>query len=307
MTRTNDGLADAHARVPARTRGRPKLSGDVVSLGAFSRSRPACSRYVLAAGERRGPEFVLPRPLGGRKTITLVHPMRLFSATMALLSACGHEPPPARPPARLVAGASDTVVVNSEYPTTLPVRALDAEGRTVAGTSIRFVSAGSHSLPITAAGAVTCPRSGDFVVRATLDRLMLPLAVQCRLVEYVRTPGPIQFVLGDSMLSLPIAVRFVSYDAKARPISPAVAHVSVGDTSIVSLHGRVISPRRRGITWANARVGVREGPTGVHVYQRVDTLAALDTLLRVRDIQAALRGAPPFAQRRGAPAESAAG
>jgi hypothetical protein len=51
--------------------------------------------------------------------------MRTATAAVALLlaSACK------APPARLVTGASDTVVVNNQRPVHLPVRVLDARGR----------------------------------------------------------------------------------------------------------------------------------------------------------------------------------
>jgi hypothetical protein len=180
--------------------------------------------------------------------------MRVLAATIVLLCACERQPQPG-PPVHLVAGASDTVVVNSRYPMALPVRALDAMGRTVAGAPIRYTWAGHDSLPVTATGAVTCTRSGDFAVRAALGPLTLRLVVQCRRVEYVRMSGPLQFVLGDSALSQPFAIRFVAYGADARPIAPVMAGVSVGNTGIASFRGLLLSPREREITWANVRVG----------------------------------------------------
>ncbi len=104
-------------------------------------------------------------------------------------------------------------------------------------------------------------------------------------MEYVRIPGPLQFVLGDSALSQPLALPVVAYGADARPIAPFVAGVSVRDTGVATLRGLTLSPRSRGITQASARVGDRDARMGVHVYQRVDTLASLDTLLRVRPRQ----------------------
>lgn len=185
----------------------------------------------------------------------------------------------------LVSGASDTIVVNSHYPVALPVRALDARGHAIATGPIRFTWIGGDSVPVTGDGAVTCTKSGDLAVRAALGALTLRLIVQCRRVENVRMPGPFQFVLGDAALSRPIPLSFVAYDASAHPISPTTATAGVGDSAVARLHGLVLSPQGRGITWAGVRIGERDGVMGVHVYQRVDTLAALDTLLRVRDVQ----------------------
>jgi len=186
---------------------------------------------------------------------------------------------------RLVSDASDTIIVNSAYATLLPVRAIDAVGRVVAAAPIRFALDGRDSILVSTTGAVTCSRSGDFAVRATTGPLSRRLIVQCRRVENVRMAGPVQFVLGDTALTRPASLRFVAYDSGARPVARVRAAVSVGDTGVVGLQGIVVSPRRRGITWANVRVGERDGGTGVHVYQRVSSLDALDTLLRVRDRQ----------------------
>ena len=185
------------------------------------------------------------------------------------------------PAVRLTAGPTETVIINGRHPTPLAVRALDAAGRTVAGAPVRYAWAGGDALPVTPGGDVTCTRSGDLVVRAVSGRVAARLRVQCRVVEYVSIPGPLQFVLGDSALSRPVPLPVVTYGADARPIAPAVAGVSVRDTDIATLRGLILAPRRRGITLASASVGDRAGRIGVHVYQRVDTLAALDTLLRV--------------------------
>ena len=198
----------------------------------------------------------------------------------AVLFACG-QPSQSGRPVRLTVGVSDTVVLNSRYPRTLPVRALDAAGRTLGGASIVYTQLGGDTLPMTPPGSVTCTRSGTFAVRASLGRLTTRLVVQCRVVEYVRIQGPLQFILGDSARSGPVQIPLEAYGADARPIAHFVAGVSVRDTSIATLRGLTLSPRARGITQVDARIGDRDTRMGVHVYQRVPSLAALDTLLRV--------------------------
>ena len=61
-----------------------------------------------------------------------------------------------------------------------------------------------------------------------------------------------------------------------------VGRASVADSEIATLRGLTLRPRSRGITHVGAHIGDGSAGVGVHVYQRVDTLAALDTLLRVR-------------------------
>jgi hypothetical protein len=230
--------------------------------------------------------------------------MCLRTPTLLLLSlavcTCNVPAPPG-PPVRLVAGAAgaadaeeaaeaaeaaDTIVVNSRWPTALPVRALDAAGRAVAAAPIRYEREGGAPLPVAPAGAVTCARAGDLTVRATLGRLPpRRLVVRCRPVAHVRIPGPLQFILGDSAYTRPYALPVTAYGPDGRPVHLVVGRVSVGDTAIATLRGLTLHPRARGITQAGAHIGDGSAAMGVHVYQRVDTLGALDTLLRVRPAQ----------------------
>lgn len=210
--------------------------------------------------------------------------IRFLAATLVLLSACGTQPQ-SGPPVRLVVGASDTVVVNSRHPTALAVHALDAEGRAVVGAPISYAWAGGDSLPVSPSGDITCTKSGDFTVRAVSGHLAKRLVVQCRLVEYVRLSGPLQFVLGDQTLSRPFALPLAAYGSDGRPISPIAGSVLVKDTSIAALKGLTLYPRARGITGLGAHIGDRDAWIGLHVYQRVNSLASLDTLLRLPDVQ----------------------
>ena len=195
--------------------------------------------------------------------------------------ACEHSSPPILP-VRLVLGVSDTLVVSGRYPTTLPVRAVDARGRTAVGAPVRFSRVGGDTLPLSPTGVVTCSRSGDIAVRAALGSLTKQFLVQCRLVSYVQIPGPLQFILGDSALSQPLQVPVSAYGADGRPLNHFVASIGVGDSDIAIVRGNSLSARRRGITFVAARVGNRDAGMGVHVYQRVASLGAIDTLLRVR-------------------------
>jgi hypothetical protein len=91
----------------------------------------------------------------------------------------------------------------------------------------------------------------------------------------------VQFILGDSEMSRPFQLPVEAYGADGRPVTLFVAGVSIADSSVAVLNGLTLYPRARGITMAWARIGNRGAGTGVHIYQRVSTLGALDTLLRV--------------------------
>lgn len=208
--------------------------------------------------------------------------MRIQVSAIALVAACtaGREASPG-PAARLASGASDTVIVNHRRPMPLPIRAVDAAGRDIPEAPIRYEWASGARLPVSATGEVRCTQVGDFTVRAILDSLTARIVVRCRPVEYVRLPGPIQFILGDTALSRPRALAVEAYDMHGRPVALFAGGAHVIDSGVAALRGLTLHPRSRGITLVGARVGDRSAVMGLHIYQRVGTLAALDTLLRV--------------------------
>ena len=208
--------------------------------------------------------------------------MRILTGTIALLSVCACDVrSTAGPVVRLVAGTSDTIVVNNRLPTLLPVHALDAAGRAVAAPPIRFKWVDGDSLPLDTIGTVSCTRPGDLGVRATLGNLAIRVVVRCRPVQYVRIPGPLQFVLGDSEMTRPLLLPVTAYGSDGRPVVVVAGSVDVLDTAVARLRGLTLYPRSRGITLVDAYIGDHSASIGVHIYQRVSTLAALDTLLRV--------------------------
>lgn len=231
--------------------------------------------------------------------------MRIPTRTILLscLWAC-RVPSTPGPAARLTAGGSDTIVVNTRHPTRLPIRALDAAGRTIVGAPIGYEWEGGA--PLHRAGAVACDRSGDFAVRAVLAQLAIRVVVRCWPVKYLQIPGPVQFILGDSQLSQPRAISLDAYGPDGRRVRLFTAQGAfVLDSMVATLHGLVMSPRSRGITMVSAVVGDATADMGVHVYQRVETLAALDTVLHVHPKQrlfaVPLRLARGAVQRHGLP------
>lgn len=182
---------------------------------------------------------------------------------------------------RLAAGASDTIIVNNRAPSPLPLRALDVAGREVPGAPIRFTWVGGDTLPIDSSGTVSCTRSGNFAVRATLGSMATRVVVRCRPVEYLRIPGPLQFILGDSATSQPLALPVEAYGPDGRRVIEFAGSAQVNDSRVAALRGLTVIPRTRGITLAGVTVGDRSAAIGVHIYQRVSSLAALDTLLSV--------------------------
>lgn len=214
------------------------------------------------------------------RTTTSVMLNRVRSTIIiVVVVACG-APPPAGPPIRLSIGPSDTIVVNNSGPTPLPVHALDAAGHKLEAP-VRYSRTGGDSLPVSASGTVHCTRRGELTVRAAVEELAAHLTVRCRPVAYVQIPGPVQFILGDSAMSRPRALPVEAHDAYGRLVTMIGGTAGVRDTSIAALEGLTLSPRVRGITSAGVHVGDHGAGIGVHIYQRVDSLSSLDTLLRV--------------------------
>ena len=208
--------------------------------------------------------------------------MRTLTKMLVLLciSACGVSPN-GGPPVRLGTDSSDTLIVNNRSPVALPVHAFDAAGRTIAAAPIHLAWVSGDSMPIDSAGRITCKGRGDLTVRASLASLVANVFVRCRPTEYVRIPGPIQFILGDSEMMRPLVLPVAAYAANGRPVTMFDATVHIKDEDIATLDGLTLYPRSRGITLAWARVGNVDAGIGVHIYQRVNSLTALDTLLRV--------------------------
>jgi hypothetical protein len=161
------------------------------------------------------------------------------------------------------------------------VHALDAAGREIAGARLRFVREDGDPLAVDDTGVVTCANRGDVTVRASLGQLRARLVVRCRPVEWLRMNGPLQFVLGDSMLGQPKELPIDAYGPDGRRVVLISGYANIGDSNVAALHGLTLYPRRRGISGTFVRVGDRTVKVGVHVYQRIATLAGLDTVLRI--------------------------
>ena len=87
-----------------------------------------------------------------------------------------------RPPARLVAGLADTVIVNNGHPVRMPVHVFDAAGHLLPDTGVRFQWTSGAPIPVSSRGVVTCKHAGDATLRASLGPLVkrFPHAVTVR-------------------------------------------------------------------------------------------------------------------------------
>ena len=175
------------------------------------------------------------------------------------------------PPIRLVAGTRDTVLLNFVRPVSLPMRVLDAEGRLLPDTGVRYTWVAGAPVSVSARGVVTCARAGDATVRASLGPLSTNLLLRCRPVREVRAGYWTDFVLGDSARELDV----VAVGVDGRLVTLLGAWLSVDDSSVAVLHGLRVHPRSPGETRVGLRVGDRTADFMVRVFEPVPTFERL--------------------------------
>jgi hypothetical protein len=189
--------------------------------------------------------------------------MRIVTAAVALLfvSACKG------PPARLVGGVSDTVIVNNERPIQLPIRVLDADGHVLPNAGVRYRWTSGVPVSVSATGMATCTQSGDATVRASLGVLTTDLLLRCRPVRDVRTLRMMNLVVGGPAEELP----FEAVGVDDRPVTLLTGQVTILDTTIATVENLRIRARAPGSTAIDMRIGDRVAGASVHVYERVAT------------------------------------
>ena len=174
-------------------------------------------------------------------------------------------------PGRIVVGGADTVVVHNMRPVKLPVRVLDARGRELPDSGVRFQRVAGAEVPLSEHGVISCTRSGDVTVRAMLAALATEALVRCRPVREVRSSMMVNLVLGEP----PRELVFDAVDPDGRPVAELAGQVKVEDSTIVELDGLRARARRPGVTWVTMQIGDRDASWSVHVYPRGETTAGL--------------------------------
>ena len=107
--------------------------------------------------------------------------MRCSAGVVVLLAVAGCK----GPPARLVAGLADTVVVNNTTPVQLPMHLFDAAGHDLPDSGIHFEWTSGERVSVSSRGVVHCTVAGDASIRASLGALVTHAVVRCRPVHDV--------------------------------------------------------------------------------------------------------------------------
>lgn len=199
------------------------------------------------------------------------------------LAACGDS---TASPARVVVGSGDTVVINHIRPVRLPARVLDDAGRELPDTALRYRRVGGSDLPLSAQGVVTCTRAGDVIATAELEGVTTRFVLSCRPVHVLRLRGPVQLMVGDSAVELPLS----AFDSLGRSVDMVAGTVILDDTAVAEVDAMRIRPKAAGVTLLEVRAGNRAARAGVHVYQPVATLDGLTAAQR--HVAVALRLGP---------------
>ena len=170
-------------------------------------------------------------------------------------------------PARLIAGLSDTVVVNTPRTVDIPFDVVDSAGHVLRSKRPRIQWFSGDSLHVSNDGRVTCARSGDAIMRASLGPLSTTFVLYCRPIR--------AFVFGMNNYTLVVGgpskpLHVVGQGVDGRPVTLLAARLSVRDSAIATLdHGRV-SPRSPGQTVIQVESGDSRTRLYVEVIQLVD-------------------------------------
>ncbi|MEJ7761064.1 MAG: hypothetical protein WKF55_15895 [Gemmatimonadaceae bacterium] len=188
----------------------------------------------------------------------------------AIASAC-NPAQPNEPPARIVAGSSDTIIINNRAGIRIPIRVLDVSGKTLPDSDARFRLVNGREVRVSTNGIVTCTRSVDANVEVTIGALHKSTVIRCRPVKKVYIAGPIQFLLPDTAQEM----RMNVLDLDGSSVSLLSGTPWIRDTTIATIDGIRVIPKSPGVTLAKVRFGNESGWVGVHVYERATSLDGL--------------------------------
>ncbi|HEX3867150.1 MAG TPA: hypothetical protein VHV78_10365 [Gemmatimonadaceae bacterium] len=174
-------------------------------------------------------------------------------------------------PVRLVAGASDTVVVNNRLAVPLPVYGVDARGHrlTLSGMQYRVLS--GDRIALTRDGLVTCDRRAAAVVRVDRGALTKTFSLLCRPIRAIGV-GRVWLVLGAD--SAELEPHAFGMDGTPEALIAGIA--TVRDSTIAYLRDGRLYGRKRGTTYVDVDAGECAGSASIEVDERVDHSTGLE-------------------------------
>jgi hypothetical protein len=181
-------------------------------------------------------------------------------------------------PAQLMASGDrgGGIVINNGFPVQLSMRVLNARGKALPDTGVRYRWLSGTPIPVSPRGVATCTQSGDAVVRASLGTLATRLVLRCRPVHDLRIMGAVDLVLGDPGER----VTFQALDERGHEVSLLRGEISVEDSTVATLDvaadgTRIVRPRAPGTTFLGIHIGDQRRGAIIHVYQRASTVQGI--------------------------------
>lgn len=154
-------------------------------------------------------------------------------------------------PVRLVAGRSDTVIVNTSARVQLPVSGIDAKGRVHDMSGLQFAWLSGDRAGLTADGHVICSKAGEALLRAWDSRLSTRFVLLCRPVKGFRDAPGIELVVGAGPQRLPLYA--VGLDNK--PVTQLVGTATIEDDAVADLEGPMVYAKAPGETDVIVEIG----------------------------------------------------
>jgi hypothetical protein len=173
---------------------------------------------------------------------------------------------------RLVAGTSDTVVVNDRLEVPIPMYGLDASARRIDVRGVEFEPISENGITLSRDGRVKCSQRADATGRATLGNVSTAFTLLCRPIRGFVMHELTRLVMGDSGEDLDATA--VGVDGQA--VSLLAGSVTVEDTMIVSVHGGRVYPRAPGHTYIRVQAGGCATTILVEVFERVGSTEAME-------------------------------
>lgn len=174
-------------------------------------------------------------------------------------------------PVRLVAGRSDTVVVNTSSRVRIPVTGVDAKGHVHDVRGLKFEWLSGDRIGLSSDGDVTCSKAGDAVLQAWHSHLSTRFVLQCRPVKGYRPAAGIELVIGAGPQRLPLYA--IGLDGK--PVTQLVGSATIEDDQVADLEGAMVYPREPGETDVIVEIGDCSVGIPVWVYGRAADAAVI--------------------------------
>jgi hypothetical protein len=187
---------------------------------------------------------------------------------------------------RLIAGTSDTVVVNDRRPVPIPVYGLDASGLRMEVHGVQFDPISEDGITLSRDGQVTCSRRADAASRASLGNASTAFTLMCRPIRGFVAHEQMRLIMGEA----PEELNANAVGVDGTSVGLLAGTVTVEDTTVVSVRDDRAYPRAPGRTRIDVSAGGCAMAIDVDVFERVDSTTAMQPFQRYAVVPLTLVG-----------------